>query len=390
MKVGEYDFGDSSEEIVTLYVIGVYPTKRLFTSQPSPTLSRMRRIAMTDFLNSRCENRANSASYPRTRLRRNRRWPWLRDMVQETSLAPSHLIWPLFVIEGDNRREPVLSMPGVERMSIDLATAAAAKAAELGIGAVAIFPVTPSQLKSDSGQHAVDPNNLICQATRSIASAVGERIGIVCDVALDPYTTHGQDGIVRDGYVVNDETITVLCDQAVNQARAGATMIAPSDMMDGRIGAVRDALDANGYQHIPILSYAAKYASAYYGPFRDAVGSASNLGGADKKTYQMNPANSDEALREVELDIQEGADMIMVKPGMPYLDIVRRLHDRFPVPLAVYQVSGEYAMLKFAAQAGALDERKVVLESMIAFRRAGASAILTYFACDVATWLNDR
>ncbi|XZE44985.1 porphobilinogen synthase [Pirellulaceae bacterium SH467] len=344
---------------------------------------------MTDFLNSRCENRSNSASYPRTRLRRNRRWPWLREMVQETSLAPSQLIWPLFVIEGENRREPVLSMPGVERMSVDLATKAAAKAADLGIGAVAIFPVTPSQFKSDAGRHAIDPNNLICQATRSIASAVGDRMGIVCDVALDPYTTHGQDGIVREGYVVNDETISVLCDQAVNQARAGATMIAPSDMMDGRIGAVRDALDANGYQHIPILSYAAKYASAYYGPFRDAVGSASNLGSADKKTYQMNPANSDEALREVELDIQEGADMIMVKPGMPYLDIVRRLHDRFPVPLAVYQVSGEYAMLKFAAQAGALDEKKVVLESMIAFRRAGASAILTYFACEVATWLRD-
>lgn len=344
---------------------------------------------MTDFLNNRCENRAGGAAYPRTRLRRNRRWPWLRDMVQETSLTPANLIWPLFVIEGENRREAVHSMPGVERLSVDLATAAASKAAELGIGAVAIFPVTPSAYKSDDGRHAVDPKNLICQATKSIAASVGDRIGIVCDVALDPYTTHGQDGIVRDEYVVNDETISVLCDQAVNQARAGATMIAPSDMMDGRIGAIRDALDAHGYQHIPILSYAAKYASAYYGPFRDAVGSAKNLGGADKKTYQMNPANSDEAIREVELDIQEGADMIMVKPGMPYLDIVRRLHDRFPVPIAVYQVSGEYAMLKFAAQAGALDEQKVVLESMIAFRRAGASAILTYFAHDIACWLSE-
>jgi porphobilinogen synthase len=274
-------------------------------------------------------------------------------------------------------------------MSIDLAVEASKQAVTLGIGAIAIFPVTPQEKKSEDGRHAVAPDNLICRATRAIREATNDSIGLVCDVALDPYTSHGQDGLLIDGYVANDETVQILCEQAVNQARAGATIIAPSDMMDGRIGAIRDALDANGFQQVGIMSYAAKYASAYYGPFRDAVGSAKNLASGDKKSYQMNPANSEEAIREVALDIQEGADIVMVKPGMPYLDIVRRLKDSFDVPVAVYQVSGEYAMLKFASQANALNERAVVMESMLAFRRAGASAILTYFAMDVAKWLSE-
>lgn len=338
---------------------------------------------------SRNLSSSNGASFPRTRLRRNRRWGWLREMLQETRFVPANLIWPIFVIDGTRQVEPVATMPGVERMSVDLAAERAFEAAQLGIGAVAIFPVTPQESKSADGRHALDPDNLICRATRAIAERTGGRLGIVCDVALDPYTSHGQDGLLRDGYVVNDETVDVLCQQAVNQAAAGASMIAPSDMMDGRIGVIRDALDAKGYQDIAIMSYAAKYASAFYGPFRDAVGSAKNLASGDKKTYQMNPANSDEALREVALDISEGADIVMVKPGMPYLDIVRRLYESFPVPVAVYQVSGEYAMIKFAVQANALKERDVVLESMLAFRRAGATSVLSYFAVDVARWLSE-
>ncbi len=325
--------------------------------------------------------------FPRTRLRRMRRWDWIRDMVQETHLTASNLIWPIFVIEGRNRTEPIASMPGVERMSVDLAADAAAKAAELGIGAVAIFPVTPPTKKSDRGDEALVESNLICTATRAIREKCQDALGIVCDVALDPYTSHGHDGIMVDNYIVNDETVEVLCKQAVLQAHAGATVIAPSDMMDGRVGAIRTALDQAGFEHVILMSYAAKYASAFYGPFRDAVGSAKNLGGASKKTYQMNPANSDEAIREVALDIQEGADIVMVKPGMPYLDIVRRLHDNFSIPITVYQVSGEYAMLRFAAQASALSEEDCVMESMLAFRRAGADAILTYFAPRVAEWL---
>ena len=325
--------------------------------------------------------------FPRTRLRRMRRWDWIRDMVQETHLTASNLIWPIFVIEGRNRTEPIASMPGVERMSVDLAADAAAQAAELGIGAVAIFPVTPTAKKSDRGDEALVEGNLICTATRAIREKCQDALGIVCDVALDPYTSHGHDGIMVDNYIVNDETVEVLCKQAVLQAHAGATVIAPSDMMDGRVGAIRTALDQAGFEHVILMSYAAKYASAFYGPFRDAVGSAKNLGGASKKTYQMNPANSDEAIREVALDIQEGADIVMVKPGMPYLDIVRRLHDNFSIPIAVYQVSGEYAMLRFAAQASALSEEDCVMESMLAFRRAGADAILTYFAPRVAEWL---
>jgi porphobilinogen synthase len=310
-------------------------------------------------------------------------------MVEETSLSASHLIWPIFVIDGENRTEPISTLPGVSRMTIDLAGQAAERAVELGVGAIAIFPVTPQELKTPDGSHAVSPDNLICRATREIAKRTQGKIGIVCDVALDPYTSHGQDGLLRDGYVVNDETIAVLVDQAVNQARAGATMIAPSDMMDGRVGAIRDGLDSHGFLDCSIMSYSAKYASSFYGPFRDAVGSAKNLASGDKKTYQMNPANSDEAIREAALDIEEGADLVMVKPGMPYLDIVRRLKDTFAVPIAVYQVSGEYAMLKFAAQANALSEKSVVMESMIAFRRAGASAILSYFAMGVAQWIAD-
>jgi porphobilinogen synthase len=308
-------------------------------------------------------------------------------MAQETHLTASNLIWPIFVIEGRNRTEPIASMPGVERMSVDLAADAAAQAAELEIGAVAIFPVTPTAKKSDRGDEALVEGNLICTATRAIREKCQDALGIVCDVALDPYTSHGHDGIMVDNYIVNDETVEVLCKQAVLQAHAGATVIAPSDMMDGRVGAIRTALDQAGFEHVILMSYAAKYASAFYGPFRDAVGSAKNLGGASKKTYQMNPANSDEAIREVALDIQEGADIVMVKPGMPYLDIVRRLHDNFSIPIAVYQVSGEYAMLRFAAQASALSEEDCVMESMLAFRRAGADAILTYFAPRVADWL---
>jgi porphobilinogen synthase len=318
-----------------------------------------------------------------------RQFEWLRQMVQETHLAPAHLIWPLFVIDGQQQTQPIATMPGVERMTIDLAVQRAAEAMALGIGAIAIFPVTPLDKKDDTGTHALDGGNLMCRATRAIRDRLGDGIGIVCDVALDPYTSHGHDGVLIDGVIANDETVEILCRQSVLQAAAGASIIAPSDMMDGRVGAIRAALDSAGYQRVAIMSYAAKYASAFYGPFRDAVGSAKNLGGASKKTYQMNPANTDEALREVALDIEEGADMVMVKPGMPYLDIVRRLRDTFSVPISVYQVSGEYAMLKHAALAGALNEREVVLESMLAFRRAGASAILTYFAHDVATWLHE-
>lgn len=337
-----------------------------------------------DFVPAMPSPLSHFGSFPNTRLRRLRRWDWVREMVQETSLSAANLIWPIFVIEGTNQSQPIASMPGVERMSIDLAVQASEKACELGIGAVAIFPVTPQSKKTDCGKEALCEENLICTATRAIRQACGEKLGIVCDVALDPYTTHGHDGLLVDNYIVNDQTVEVLARQAVVQAQAGASVIAPSDMMDGRIGAIRKALDENGFQHVIVLSYAAKYASAFYGPFRDAVGSAKNLGGASKKTYQMNPANSEEALREVALDIEEGADLVMVKPGMPYLDIVRKLKDNFSIPIAVYQVSGEYAMLQFASQANALDAKAVMMESMISFRRAGADAILTYFAPEVA------
>lgn len=310
-------------------------------------------------------------------------------MLQETHFSASNLIWPIFVIDGKNQRQPIASMPGVERLSVDLAVIAAEQAVSLGIASIAIFPVTPPDKKSEDGKHAFDPDNLICRSTRAIAEKLGSSIGIVCDVALDPYTSHGHDGLLIDGYVDNDATTAILCKQSINQAAAGATVIAPSDMMDGRIGAIRKALDEWGHQDVIIMSYSAKYASSFYGPFRDAVGSASNLGKGDKKTYQMDPANSDEALREVAMDLSEGADIVMVKPGMPYLDIIRRIQDTFHVPVAAYQVSGEYAMLKFASQSGAIQERECVLESLLAFRRAGATSVLSYYALQAAQWLKD-
>lgn len=328
--------------------------------------------------------------FPQTRLRRLRRTPWIRDLVTEHRLTASDLIWPLFVLEGADRSEPVASLPGVNRLSIDRLLDQVAVAVEHGIRLIALFPVTPPERKSPDGDEAFNPDNLICRATAQIRERFGDQIGIMCDVALDPYTTHGQDGLVRDNYVVNDETVEVLCRQAVVQARAGADIIAPSDMMDGRIGAIRRQLDEAGFQHVMIMSYAAKYASAFYGPFRDAVGSKSSLGSGDKKTYQMQPSASDEALHEVALDLSEGADIVMVKPGMPYLDIVQRVKSEFRVPTAVYQVSGEYAMLAAAALNGWLDHRACVLESLLAFKRAGSDMILTYYALQAAQWMGEE
>ncbi len=324
-------------------------------------------------------------SFPRTRLRRNRRSAWVRALVAEHRLAASDLIAPLFVIEGKNVAEDIASMPGVQRLSIDRAVQAAAEAKRLGIPAVALFPRIDDKLKGDDGSEALNADNLICRAVRAIKAAQPE-LGVICDVALDPYTSHGHDGLLKDGVILNDETIGVLCRQAVVQAQAGCDVIAPSDMMDGRVGAIRDALDRAGFTDVQILSYAAKYASAFYGPFRDAVGSRKLLAG-DKKTYQMDPANGDEALREVALDIAEGADMVMVKPGMPYLDIVRRVKDTFAVPTFAYQVSGEYAMIVAAAERGWLERDRAILESLMAFRRAGADAVLTYFAFEAARLL---
>jgi porphobilinogen synthase len=291
------------------------------------------------------------------------------------------------VYEGERRREPISSMPGVERLSIDLLVATVGEAAAAGIPAVALFPVVEPAKKSAGAEEAVCRDNLICRAVRAVKQAHGDAIGVICDVALDPYTSHGQDGLVRDGYVVNEETIDVLCSQAIVQAEAGCDVIAPSDMMDGRIGRIRRALDDAQFEHVNLLAYAAKYASAFYGPFRDAVGSAASLAGGDKRTYQMDPANTDEALREISLDIAEGADMVMVKPGMPYLDVVQRVKETFHVPTFAYQVSGEYAMLVAAAQNGWLDRNKVILESLLGFKRAGADGILTYFALEAAKLL---
>jgi porphobilinogen synthase len=326
--------------------------------------------------------------YPQTRLRRLRRYDWSRRLVAECRLSVSDLIWPLFVHEGENRREAVASMSGVERLSTDLLVETVGQAAAAGIPAVAVFPVVEAAKKSAGAEEAVNRQNLVCRAVRAIKQAHGDSIGVICDVALDPYTSHGQDGLVRDGYVVNDETIDVLCRQAIVQAEAGCDVIAPSDMMDGRIGRIRRALDDAGFERMSILAYAAKYASVFYGPFRDAVGSAANLGGGDKRTYQMDPANTDEALREVALDIAEGADMVMVKPGMPYLDVVRRVKDAFGMPTFAYQVSGEYAMLCAAAKNGWLDRDKAMLESLLAFKRAGADGVLTYFALEAARLLD--
>lgn len=327
-----------------------------------------------------------NCEFPGTRLRRNRRTDWFRRLVRENHLTVDDLIWPVFVVEGTGQRVPVVSMPGVTRFSVDVFVEEARKAADLGIPAIAIFPVTPQEAKSPDGEESYNPENLICRAMRAVRAAQIP-VGLIADVALDPYTTHGQDGLVRSGYVVNDETLEVLCRQAVNQADAGCDIIAPSDMMDGRVRSIRQALDAVGYQNVQIMAYSAKYASAFYGPFRDAVGSAGNLGGGDKRTYQMDPANSDEAIREVGLDIAEGADMVMVKPGMPYLDIVRRVRESFGVPTFAYQVSGEYAMISAAANNGWLNREAAMLESLLCFKRAGADGVLTYFAVDAAAVL---
>jgi porphobilinogen synthase len=326
-------------------------------------------------------------NYPNTRLRRSRATAWSRAMVREHALSPADLIWPLFITEGSGVEEPVASLPGVSRWSIDGIVARAGEAIDLGIPCIALFPNTPAELRSDDGAEASNPDNLMCRAIRAIKAAHGDAIGVLTDVALDPYTSHGQDGIIDDkGYVLNDETVAALVDQAVNQARAGADIIAPSDMMDGRIGAIRRALEMDGHVNVQIMSYAAKYASAFYGPFRDAVGSRGLLKG-DKKSYQMDPANAQEALREVAMDISEGADSVMVKPGLPYLDIVRSVSDAFDVPVFAYQVSGEYAMIEAAAAAGAGDRDALVLETLLAFKRAGASGVLTYHAAHAATLL---
>jgi len=316
------------------------------------------------------------------RQRRLRRTGWMRDLVRENTLTPADFIWPLFVIEGQNTRLPVRTMPAVERLSIDLAVAAAKDARAAGIPALALFPNTPDGLRNPDGSEAYNPDNLMCRALRAIKDAVPE-IGLIADVALDEYSSDGQDGLVRDGEILNDETVAAMVRSALVQAAAGADIIAPSDMMDGRVAAIRQELDAAGHEHVAIMAYAAKYASAFYGPFREAVGSGARLLG-DKKTYQLDFANSDEALREVAQDIEEGADMVMVKPGLPYLDIVRRVRDSFNVPVFAYQVSGEYAMIRLAADAGAIDGEAAMLESLWAFKRAGAKGILTYFALEAA------
>jgi porphobilinogen synthase len=327
------------------------------------------------------------SSFPNSRLRRTRVTGWSRAMVRETVLSPADLIWPLFVTEGEMVEEPIATLPGVSRWSVDQIVMRAAEAIELGIPCIALFPNTQAERRTDDGAEAFNPDNLMCRAIRAIKEAHGDQIGVLTDVALDPYTTHGQDGLVDDeGYVVNDETVAVLVDQAINQANAGADIIAPSDMMDGRVGAIRKALEMNGHHNVQIMSYAAKYASAFYGPFRDAVGSRGLLKG-NKKCYQMDPANTDEAIREVAMDIAEGADSVMVKPGLPYLDIVRRVRDRFDVPVFAYQVSGEYAMIEAAAAAGAGDRDALVLETLMAFKRAGCSGILTYHAALAARLL---
>ena len=327
-------------------------------------------------------------AYPRVRPRRMRTAGWLRDMVAENNLSTRDLIWPLFVMEGQNTRQAVASMQGVERLSIDLLIGTAKEAHDHGLQSLALFPVIEAEKKTMDGAEAANPDNLICRAIAALKDAVPE-MGIITDVALDPFTTHGHDGLLEGGKILNDPTLEVLSAQALVQARAGADIIAPSDMMDGRVGAIRDTLDNAGFQDVAIMSYAAKYASGFYGPFRDAVNSGGFLKG-DKKTYQMSPANSDEALREVALDIAEGADMVMVKPGMPYLDVIRRVKDRFNMPTFAYQVSGEYAMLRGAAAAGAFDYNQILAETLLCFKRAGADGILTYGALDMAKILTTR
>ena len=328
----------------------------------------------------------SKAIFPSIRMRRIRQTDWVRRMVAETRLSVDDLIWPIFIRDGENKREPVIAMPGVDRLSIDLAVEAAKKAGDLGIPCMALFPNTQPDKRTADGNEACNPENLVCSATQAIKSAVPD-IGILCDVALDPYTDHGHDGLLEDNTILNDETVEILTQQALNQVDAGCDIIAPSDMMDGRIGVIRDALEFAGHTDTLIMAYAAKYASAFYGPFRDAVGSGDRLEG-DKKTYQMNPANSDEAIREIALDIAEGADMVMVKPGMPYLDIVQRVKDNFHIPTFAYQVSGEYSMISNAAEQGLVDRQSAIFESLLGFKRAGADGILTYFAIEVAEILN--
>jgi len=329
-------------------------------------------------------------SFPSTRMRRMRAHSFSRRMMRETRLSPDDLIWPVFVLEGDDAVEAVPSMPGVERMTIDRLLPAARRCHELGIPAIALFPVVSADCKSDDAREAWNPEGLAQRAVVALKKSIPD-LGVITDVALDPFTIDGQDGLTDEtGYVMNDVTIDVLVKQALSHAEAGADVVAPSDMMDGRIGAIRQALETEGFPNVKILAYSAKYASGFYGPFRDAVGSAANLAGGDKYSYQMDPANSDEALREVELDLEEGADMVMVKPAMPYLDIVRRVKDAFGVPTFAYHVSGEYAMLKAAALNGWLDEEAVVLEALTSIRRAGADGILTYYAVQAAQWLSDR
>jgi porphobilinogen synthase len=337
-------------------------------------------MSLSPFVNGR---------FPSTRLRRMRRDDFSRRLMRETTLTPGDLILPVFVQEGAAMRQPVPSMPGIERLSIDWLVREAREAQLLGIPAIALFPVTPPSAKSEDAREAWNPDGLAQRAVRALKEAVPE-LGVITDVALDPFTTHGQDGLIdATGYVMNDETVEALVKQALSHAAAGADVVAPSDMMDGRIGAVRQALEQAGHVHTRILAYSAKYASSYYGPFRDAVGSAASLGKGNKHTYQQDPANSDEALREVALDLQEGADMVMVKPGMPYLDVVRRVKETFGAPTFVYQVSGEYAMHMAAAQHGWLDERAVAMESLLCIKRAGADGIVTYFALKAARWLNE-
>ncbi|HRE60939.1 MAG TPA: porphobilinogen synthase [Micropepsaceae bacterium] len=325
-------------------------------------------------------------SFPATRMRRLRQADWSRRLVAESALSPADLIWPIFVTAGTGVREPVPSMPGVDRLSVDLAAQAAKEAQALGIPVVALFPFTEKSARSDDGREALNPDNLVCRAIKAIKDAAPE-IGVLCDVALDPYTSHGHDGLMRGSEILNDETVKVLVEQALVQVKAGCDIIAPSDMMDGRVGAIRRGLEAGGHTNTLIMSYAVKYASAFYGPFRDAIGSKGLLKG-DKRTYQMAPSNSDEALREVALDLAEGADMVMVKPGMPYLDIVRRVKDGFGVPTFAYQVSGEYAMIVAAALKDWLDGEAAMMESLLAFKRAGADGVLTYFAPAAARVLN--
>ncbi|MFA6052290.1 MAG: porphobilinogen synthase [Methylobacter sp.] len=332
----------------------------------------------------------NNINFPHTRMRRMRFNDFSRRLMRENRLSVDNLIYPMFVTEGSNRRESIASMPDIERLSLDLLLEEAHELYNLGIPAIALFPVIASDKKSENAAEAYNPDGLVQRSVRALKKAVPE-LGIITDVALDPFTTHGQDGLVNlDGYVLNDETIEVLTRQALSHAEAGADIVAPSDMMDGRISAIRQALEAKSHVNTLILAYSAKYASSFYGPFRDAVGSAGNLGKSNKYSYQMDPANSDEAIREIQLDLQEGADMVMVKPGMPYLDIIRRVKDQYGVPTLAYQVSGEYAMLKAASMNGWLDEKQVVLESLLAFKRAGSDAILTYFAKSVAQWLQEQ